>query len=455
MKIFCGRCALAGVAVAATVVIAGLGTPSHAAQRYVKVDMGPYFPLGLNDKGYAVGDADGELFDGSHGNWKDIGRDLHGNHTQIGYRINNNNRIVGVGPNDDKGSVYSYTWHVGTNLATDSFHTITDSGWASAINDSDVSAGVGNVNGDPYSFFEVGSGPKIHFADAADGFLPIPVSINTSGLIVGPVYDFYYGDEWGFLYDTQSDTGVYLPDVPWAFILEASAINNQNTIIGTAIGEDGFAGFYISPTSPDYTWLSTPDGPGMPLAINDSNIIVGIGYDGSDYTPYIWKGTKRYNLNNLMPYGSTPQLEIPTAINKAGQIMVSANTSGLDLLFPGWYESFGSGAFVSGLNAESYLLVPQGDAPVVESIKQRGPAVPNTPIPFLLVLDEPAPAGGLTVNLSANSAVSLPSTVFVPAGSNKVPFDATSTGADGCDTIVGQLNNAWQSVKFDVNAPSI
>ena len=84
--------------------------------------------------------------------------------------------------------------------------------------------------------------------------------------------------------------------------LDADAINGQNSIIGTAVGEDGFCGFVISPWSSDYTWLTTWTG--IPVAINDSNTIVGIGYGPTTLSPYLWHGTKRYNLNNLLPYGT-------------------------------------------------------------------------------------------------------------------------------------------------------
>ena len=143
------------------------------------------------------------------------------------------------------------------------------------------------------------------------------------------------------------------------------------------------------------------------------------------------------------------------AINNKGQILVAANVTGSGSVpFPSWLATVGSIPFVSDLNSEAFLLVPQGDAPVVESVKVRGTLQSNVPIPFMVVIDESAPPAGLTVNLSAGPSVSLPSQVFIPGGSNKVLFNATSSGAGGPDTIVGQLNNAWQTVTFDVNSSS-
>lgn len=442
--------------IAATAALMAAAAPSQAAQRYQAFDLGSFFPLGINNNGVVIGNSNGELIAYDNFRSGDVTREEYGNHTQVGLRINNDNTIVGSSVNSNNSSYYGFTEQLntgGNKFSTSDWHTCTADGFAFGINDLNESVGIADLTGYPYAFYEFGTGAKQVMYGPDNSALLLPFAVNNSGIATGTVIDPDSGSIWGFYYDTVNGYGDWLPGVEASgeYIEVANGLNNTGDFIGTAFDESGdIDGFLLSEEN-GYELLSGPNGPGIPIAVNDSHTVVGASLGTDDIEPYLWKGTKRYNLNNFVPYGSPFQLQIPTDINKFGQIIVAANVTGTpptDLETA--LTTSGMATYLSGYASEAYLLVPQGDAPVVESVKFRGPYHANEPVKCIVVLDEPAPAGGETVQLSSDSAVTLPSSIFIPQGANDLEFTITSTGVNGTDTVLAQLNSAWQTGQFTV-----
>jgi hypothetical protein len=120
---------------------------------------------------------------------------------------------------------------------------------------------------------------------------------------------------------------------------------------------------------------------------------------------------------------------------------------------PGLDLGFAYGGFVTGTNLASYQTVAI-PAPQVKSVSlSPSQTAPGTSVQGTVLLSGPAPPPGVTVTLASSSAaVTVPSSVIIPAGSTSATFTITVGAASPTTvTVTATLGGTSDQIVLAVN----
>jgi hypothetical protein len=180
---------------------------------------------------------------------------------------------------------------------------------------------------EPDAFFTRGGGARdVNEAGVVVGFC------HGDGCVIAPDYH-----QSAFLW-SRSGGFVPLPRLPGSGAGEARAINDFGVVVGfsTFVGQDGTITFRV------FRWsaaggiedLNAPDGVPEQLDINNAgDIVATISPFSGGRVPYLYRDGVWTNLNDLLPPGSSLQLEFVMAINNRGWMVGSTAADGKGFVF--------------------------------------------------------------------------------------------------------------------------
>lgn len=369
---------------------------------------------------------------------KYVSADVFGGGSSIAYSITPNGDVAGSA-RETSGDVHSFI---------NGLEISGDAGEAYAMNAKGTAVGYKNIwGGFNYPMATVKGEAQLIDTNYGQG---TATAINDAGDVVG----YYFGSDWkpvAFIsYGNQSTRKAIplkLPDNIGAY---PTGINNKGQIVG----------YYVSPnywTDQPYRQKirsfilddkgfrdlgNLPGGDTVEAtAINNQGQVVGSANNADGEThAFVYNGKGIYDLGTLDGNES-----YATGINDKGTIVGTA----LD-----------ANGHTQAFSTDASTVVTQSTAPAPTAMK--GMAFSNNYFPegstvtATISLGAAAPQGGLTLDLNVNkNVVSFPSQVVIPAGQTSVTFPVTGYNAEANSPFTLSATVNGQTVKADATVRSL
>lgn len=149
---------------------------------------------------------------------------------------------------------------------------------------------------------------------------------------------------------------------------------------------------------------------------------------------------------------TTVDLTYTAGISGPAQVVVPNGESSVEVLITGVATGVETvSATLDGQTVDATVVVY--DDATVREIIEISPATADLPVDstqeITLTLNVPAPAGGLTINLSVDGGFTAPATVTVPEGNNSVSFDLGAPAAAATGTLTATLGASTVNGTFE------